>query len=79
MNKVKEHQVWKTDPVTQVVFQEMREIRKGLAFSLVNGATLKGGPGTAEETAKVVGILYGIDLFLELTFDEEDEDVEEPK
>lgn len=36
-----------------------------LADSLANGATLRGHVGTGEETAKQVGIIYGMDLFIE--------------
>ena len=44
------------------------------AHKLENGGTLTGGKGTAEETAKVVGVLYGIDLFLKLEVEEEDDE-----
>lgn len=47
-------------------------MRGGLVFDIINGATLKKGEGTGEATAKIVGILYGIDLILEMAFEEEE-------
>lgn len=52
----------------------LKEIRDTLSRELENGATLREGPGTAESTAKQVGILYGMDLFLvKAEFEEEEE------
>jgi len=56
---------WKQDPITKKVYQLFREQRLLLANSLANGATLRGHVGTGEETAKQVGIIYGMDLFIE--------------
>lgn len=66
---------WKTDPTTRKVVKIIQEQRQILADSLVNGVTLKGEAGaTTEETAKQVGILYGIDLFLEFEVIDEKEE-----
>jgi len=46
-------------------------VRGGLVFDLINGGTLKNGEGTSEATAKIVGIIYGIDLILDMNFEEE--------
>ena len=69
----REYEEWRRDPTTQEVFKHFKEMREGLVNSLVNGNTLKEGSDTGEATAKVVGILYGIDLLLEMEFEEEEE------
>ena len=61
---------WKRHPVTEVLFQHLRGIREQHSRYLENGGTLKGGSATGEETGKVVGILFGIDLTLEVKADE---------
>jgi len=62
---------WKTLPATQSMFKVLRSVRAGLVDGLCNGSTLCGDCGkTGEETAKIVGMLYGIDLFLEARYDE---------
>ena len=48
-------------------------MKEGLVFNIINGGTLKNGEGTGEATAKIVGVIYGIDLILEMTFEEADE------
>ena len=40
-------------------------------FDLINGGTLRNGNATGEATAKLVGIIYGVDLVLEMDFEEE--------
>lgn len=55
------------------MFKKLREVREGLAFDIINGGTLKNGKGTGEATAKIVGVIYGIDLILEMNFEETDE------
>ena len=35
-------------------------------FDLINGSTLRNGEATGEVTAKLVGIIYGVDLILEM-------------
>ena len=44
----------------------LRDQRAAYEYGLINGATLRGDNSTAEATAKSVGILYGIDLILEM-------------
>jgi len=41
-------------------------------FDLINGGTLRNGDATGEVTAKLVGIIYGVDLILEMDFKEEE-------
>ena len=48
------------------MFKELRAAKEGLVFDLINGGTLKNGSATGEVTAKLVGIIYGIDLVLEM-------------
>jgi len=57
---------WKENEITKKILFELREARSLISKGLENGNTLQGGHGTIEETAKAVGILYGIDLILEL-------------
>ena len=47
-------------------------MKEGLSLDLANGGTLKSGEGTGEATAKAVGVIYGVDLILEMTFEEEE-------
>lgn len=54
------------------MFHELQTIRAGLVFDIINGGTLKNGEGTGEATAKIVGVIYGIDLVLEMTFEKEE-------
>ena len=70
----REYEEWRLDPTTQEVFKHFKEMREGLVNSLVNGGTLKEGSDTGEATAKVVGILYGIDLLLKMEFEEEEDE-----
>ena len=48
------------------MLKELQAARAGLVFDLVNGGTLRNGDATGEVTAKLVGIIYGIDLVLEI-------------
>jgi len=61
-----EYSEWINNEITKEVFFELRTVRSELSKNLENGITLKGGMETIEETAKIVGILYGIDLILEI-------------
>jgi hypothetical protein len=45
-------------------------VRAKIAHSLTNGDTLMGNSKTVEETAKLVGVIYGIDLILKLEMEE---------
>ncbi len=66
-----EHANWKAGEITKGVFKILKDMRDEFSSALTNGATLKGDSSTAEETAKYVGILYGIDLILEMKVEEE--------
>lgn len=68
---------WKAGEVTKAVFKMLRDGRDDLSYSLINGNTLKGDSSTAEATARVVGILYGIDLILEMKVEDKEEVDEE--
>jgi hypothetical protein len=48
------------------------EQKEALVNSLINGVTLKGNNGTAEETAKQIGMIYGLDLFLMMEVEDEE-------
>lgn len=55
---------WTKHPVTQKMYSVIGTFRDDIANALINGSSLKGGNATIEETAKMVGILYGADLFM---------------
>jgi len=57
---------WKKNEITKKILFELRKARSIISKNLENGSTLQCVNGTIEETAKAVGILYGIDLILEL-------------
>lgn len=64
--------VWKRLPVTEKIYRHMSEIRDVFLESLINGKTLIGSYGSIEETAKTVGFLRGIDLFLQAEYGDKD-------
>lgn len=68
---MQEYREWKEHLITQRVFKELRKERERLVFNITNGGTLKNGEGTGEATAKTVGIICGIDLILQMTFEGE--------
>ncbi len=61
---------WKEHHVTRVVFEALGVERERWSQELGSGATLKGGEGTGEATAKIVGILYGLDMILKMEYEE---------
>jgi len=61
---------WKHQPVTEKVLKVLAGQREVFSDALLNGATLC-GHRTAEETAKAVGIIYGVDLLLQMEVDDE--------
>jgi len=63
---------WRAGEITKEVFKLLMDARDDLSFSLINGNTLKGDSSTAEATARVIGILYGIDLILEMKVEYEE-------
>lgn len=72
-----EFAAWKKLPVTKKIYHNIKAVRDAFSESLNNGETLRGSMGTIEETAKVVGLLRGIDLFLQAEYgDNEDEEKE---
>lgn len=62
-----EFATWRTSPATKKVFAILEKIRGDFVSDLVNGSTLRGGEQTIEETAKQIGIIYGLDLLLQMT------------
>ncbi len=64
--------LWKTLPITQTVIESLREEKQQLVAMLSTGETLKGDSGnTAEATAQLVGMIKGIDLILNIEYQEE--------
>lgn len=59
--------------MTKELFQELRKSRDRFQLDLVTGMTLCPEPGqTCQQTARLVGVLYGIDLVLEMRMDQEE-------
>ncbi len=55
--------IWKDDPVTQKIMQVLSWEREEWANKLLEGDTLIPGQ-EVKETAKAVGIIYGLDFVL---------------
>lgn len=64
--------MWKTLPITQAVIEGLREEKQNLMEMLSTGQTLTGKSGdTAEATAQIVGMIKGLDLILNIEYQEE--------
>jgi len=64
--------LWKTLPITKAVIEGLREEKQNLMDMLSTGQTLRGKSGdTAEATARTVGMIEGIDLILNIEYQEE--------
>ena len=59
---------WKSQPVTQEVLKVVAEARQATEGHLLYGGTI--GENTAEETARAVGVLQGLDMLLAVDFEE---------
>ena len=58
---------WKQGSFTQKVYALLKNIQNDFKDDLSEGTTLTGNVfGTSEATAKIVGIIYGIDQLLEM-------------
>lgn len=65
--------LWKMHPITKEVLKELRETRAALKDALSSGQTLTGEAGaTAEKTARMIGNIEGIEMLLELQFEDEE-------
>lgn len=65
--------LWKRHPITRVLFKELRETRSNLRDLISSGETLTGEAGaTAERTARMIGQIEGINLLLEVKFEDEE-------
>ncbi len=61
---------WLNSAATQQVFDKIREYRYSYVDALSSGQTLFHEAGkTQVETARVLGILHGIDLILEIKYE----------
>ena len=63
---------WRASPITKKVAKILSQQKGALINSLVNGTTLMGDSSTAEATAKQIGIIYGLDMFLEMEVEDEE-------
>lgn len=64
--------LWKTLPITKEILKGLRENKRMLQTSLSTGQTLLGDAGaTAEKTAEIVGMIKGIDLVLNIEYEDE--------
>lgn len=65
--------LWKIHPVTIALVKELRETRAQLKEALSSGITLTGSAGdTAEKTARIVGTIEGINLLLDIKYEDEE-------
>jgi heptaprenylglyceryl phosphate synthase len=70
----KEHlQQWLGDPITKKVFEKLAEVRKSHQDLLCVGGTvnMESTESTAMRTVRVLGIISGMNLLLEMTAEEE--------
>lgn len=65
-----EFHLWKHDPRTQEVMARLEGMKQEWVTRLVQGGTLCGNGPTQEETARAVGVIYGIDLILKAEWEE---------
>lgn len=71
--KKEDFALWKMHPITKEILRECRETRAALRQALSNGETLTGEAGaTAEKTARMIGNIEGIEMLLELKFEDEE-------
>lgn len=61
---------WRNSPATQQVRAKMKQERDEILKQLLEGSTLAGTEHTGELTAKAVGMIAGIDLFLDAEWEE---------
>lgn len=65
---------WKNQRITIAVFDKLREYRNSYVSALSNGETLfYKSDKTQAETARVVGVIFGIDLILEIDYEGRDD------
>lgn len=65
-----EFAAWRNSPATQQVRKKMQIEREEIVRQICEGATLAGAECTGELTARAIGIVAGIDLFLEAEWEE---------
>jgi len=63
--------LWKTLPITNEILKGLREEKRLLQITLSTGQSLLGDAGaTAEKTAELVGMIKGIDLVLNIEYED---------
>lgn len=71
-----EFKLWLENPTTQKIREFMIESRNDYVHTLCNGATLfSDSDHTQKNTAHAVGVIYGIDKFLNLQNEENNDDI----
>jgi len=71
-----EFKLWLDNPTTQKIRELMIESRSDYVRLLCDGATLfNESDYTQKNTAKVVGVIAGIDLFLNLQIEDDNGDI----
>ena len=64
--------LWKTLPITREILKGLREEKRVLQTALSTGKSLLGDAGaTTEKTAEIVGMIKGIDLVLNIEYEDE--------
>jgi len=61
---------WKEHPVTAEMYKAFMEVRDSIKEDLATGSTL----GNESETARRVGMIEGLDFFLNAGYDGEDDE-----
>ncbi len=65
---------WLNNTCTKAVLDKLHEYRDNYVSALANGETVFHQTGkTQAETARAIGVIYGLDLILEMKYEDEDE------
>jgi hypothetical protein len=71
-----EFKLWLDNPTTQKIRELMIESRSDYVRALCEGATLfNDSSNTQKNTAQAIGVIAGIDLFLNLQIEENNDDI----
>ncbi len=61
-----EYQEWMNNNITKKLYSSLKEHRTYFTEYLISGETLNQGLNSIDSTAKIVGIIKGIDLVLNI-------------
>ena len=76
MMSKEEYKLWLDNPTTQKIRELMKESRSDYVRSLCDGATLfNESSHTQKNTAHAIGVIAGLDLFLNLQIEDDNGDI----